>query len=92
MQRFKRMAFPIETDQDLDQILRDEFISEFRKGYTTVQGVCLPDRYEEFAEAIDNFEVRDDDIWICSFPKTGRYFIRKSYFAEKRCVIFRVLI
>ncbi|KAG6794945.1 hypothetical protein HZU73_09395 [Apis mellifera caucasica] len=56
---------------DLDQILKDKFTTEFRKEYTTVQGICLPKKYEDFAQIIENFEIRDDDVWICSFPKTG---------------------
>lgn len=56
---------------NLDQILKDKFTTEFRKEYTTVQGVCLPKKYEDFAQIIENFEIRDDDVWICSFPKTG---------------------
>lgn len=60
---------------DLDQILKDKFTTEFRKEYTTVQGVCLPKKYEDFAQIIENFEIRDDDVWICSFPKTGIIFL-----------------
>ncbi|KZC08591.1 PREDICTED: estrogen sulfotransferase, testis isoform-like [Dufourea novaeangliae] len=65
------MALQVEEDCELDRILREKFTTEFRKGYVTVNGVCLPQRYEEFARAIEEFEVRDDDIWVCSFPKTG---------------------
>nr|XP_031843272.1 sulfotransferase 4A1-like [Nomia melanderi] len=65
------MALQMEDDADLEQILREKFTSEFRKGYVTVDGVCLPQRYEEFAKAIEDFEVKDDDVWVCSFPKTG---------------------
>ncbi|KOC59245.1 Sulfotransferase 4A1 [Habropoda laboriosa] len=65
------MAPQIESNNDLDKILRENFTSEFRKGYITVTNVCLPSRYDEFAEVIENFEVRDDDVWVCSFPKTG---------------------
>ncbi|XP_060824328.1 luciferin sulfotransferase-like [Bombus pascuorum] len=60
----------LQTD-DLDQILQDQFTSEFRNGYIKVRGFCLPARYEVFADVIENFEVKDDDIWVCSFPKTG---------------------
>ncbi|XP_076651410.1 luciferin sulfotransferase [Halictus rubicundus] len=65
------MAPQVEADVDLDRILQEKFTNEFRKGYVTVNGVCLPKRYEEFAKAIEEFNVRDDDVWVCSFPKTG---------------------
>ncbi|KAK2575938.1 hypothetical protein KPH14_007300 [Odynerus spinipes] len=60
-----------ETNATLDRILKEKFTSEFRTGYITVDGVCLPERYEHFAEQIENFEVKDDDVWVCTFPKTG---------------------
>lgn len=59
------------TNGTLDRILKEKFTSEFRSGYITVEGVCLPERYQHFAEQIENFEVRDDDVWVCTFPKTG---------------------
>ncbi|XP_076630425.1 luciferin sulfotransferase [Colletes latitarsis] len=65
------MAPQLATDNDLNQILKETFTTEFRKGYITVNGVCLPERFNKFSQAIEDFEVRDDDIWVCSFPKTG---------------------
>ncbi|XP_003424762.3 luciferin sulfotransferase-like [Nasonia vitripennis] len=61
----------VAIDQDLNRLLRDKFTSDFRTGYINVDGVCLPEYYAKFADAIENMEVRDDDIWVCSFPKTG---------------------
>lgn len=66
------MASQIETVDDLDQILKEQFTSEYRKGYVIVNGVCLPEKYNKFARAIEDFEVRDDDIWVCSFCKAGK--------------------
>ncbi|XP_014606926.1 PREDICTED: amine sulfotransferase-like [Polistes canadensis] len=59
------------TNVTLDRILKEKFTSEFRSGYVTVGDVCLPERYKHFAEEIENFEIRDDDVWVCTFPKTG---------------------
>ncbi|XP_015173286.1 PREDICTED: amine sulfotransferase-like [Polistes dominula] len=59
------------TNVTLDRILKEKFTSEFRSGYVTVKDVCLPERYKHFAEEIENFEIRDDDVWVCTFPKTG---------------------
>lgn len=61
----------VEIDQDLNRLLREKFTSDFRTGYINVDGVCLPEYYAKFADAIENMEVRDDDVWVCSFPKTG---------------------
>ncbi|XP_033230911.1 luciferin sulfotransferase-like [Belonocnema kinseyi] len=56
---------------DLDRLLQEKCTSELRTGYITVDGVCLPEYFQNFADRVENFEVRDDDIWVCSFPKTG---------------------
>jgi hypothetical protein len=31
----------------------------------------LPERYLDYAEQIKNLEVRSDDVWLISFPKSG---------------------
>ena len=66
---------PVDED-DLNRILKEKFTSEFRTGYISVDGVCLPENYAKFADAIENMEVRDDDVWVCSFPKTGKVFYK----------------
>lgn len=42
-----------------------------RKGYVIYEGYVMPGIFAEEAERIDNFDVYDDDIWVCSFPKSG---------------------
>lgn len=78
------MAAQIKADNDLAQILEENFTTEFRKGYITVNGVCMPERFEKFARAIEDFEVRGDDTWVCSFPKTGIRFFNSIRFTERR--------
>ncbi|XP_023248635.1 sulfotransferase 1C4-like [Copidosoma floridanum] len=39
--------------------------------FVNYKGLWVPDTYAEIADAIENFEVRDDDVWVCAFPKTG---------------------
>ncbi|XP_043276423.1 luciferin sulfotransferase-like [Venturia canescens] len=63
---------PEETEcEDVDRLLRETFTNEFRTGYINLKGFCLPAYYKKFANSIENFEVRDDDVWVCSFPKSG---------------------
>lgn len=35
------------------------------------QPTWMPLNYEHVAQRIKDFSVRDDDVWILSFPKTG---------------------
>jgi len=35
------------------------------------KGYYLPKAFEAFEDQILNMEVRDDDIWVCAFPKNG---------------------
>lgn len=35
-------------------------------------GVVLPGNYKNYAQRILDLEVREDDIWVISFPKCGK--------------------
>lgn len=38
-------------------------------------GKCiLPTKYSDIGERILNFKVKEDDIWLVSFPRTGKLF------------------
>ncbi|KAF5279518.1 hypothetical protein FQR65_LT03340 [Abscondita terminalis] len=52
-------------------VLDEHFTNIFRSGYISVGGTTLADNYKHVYKDIENFVVYDDDIWICSFPKTG---------------------
>ncbi|XP_030749750.1 sulfotransferase family cytosolic 1B member 1-like [Sitophilus oryzae] len=54
-----------------DALLNKYFVNRFRKGYVTVDGVTMPVRFKELQENILNWNVNEQDVWICSFPKTG---------------------
>ena len=43
---------------------RDSIIS-------TPHDVVMPKTYEAISERIQNFKVREDDIWIITYPKCG---------------------
>ena len=69
------MASKIITDDiKLDRLLNEQFKSDLGTGYANFNGTCLPKRYKDFAHAIENFEIRDDDVWLCGFSKTGKNF------------------
>lgn len=57
---------------ELDKILQEKCTNTFRKGYVNIEGFTFPKRYEELKDQFDNLEVHEEDVWICSFPKTGK--------------------
>lgn len=60
-----------DISEEHNKILRENFVSVFRKGYVTVNDCVLPEYYLDFGGRIKNLEVRNSDVWICSFPKCG---------------------
>ncbi|XP_028981879.1 sulfotransferase 4A1 [Diachasma alloeum] len=57
--------------KDLDQLLKETFTNEFRSGYVNAKGVTMTDLYPNIADSIENLKIWDDDVWVCSFPKSG---------------------
>lgn len=58
---------------DLDQLAVENLTKKAQTNFVWVNGVYLPNEYKRIANAIENFEVRDDDIWVCSFPRSGKF-------------------
>lgn len=56
---------------DLNQIARNNLREKVRTNFIEVDGVFLPEEYEKFSAAVENFEVHDDDVYVCSFQKSG---------------------
>ncbi|CAH0554476.1 unnamed protein product [Brassicogethes aeneus] len=69
--RKKKSADKKDKNDYLSKLLEEKYTSIFRPGYVEIDGVTLPRRYKELKNDIDDFDVFEDDIWICSFPKTG---------------------
>lgn len=61
-----------EINGEEGKILKEKFTSCFRTGYIKIKSTVLPEYYLKFVDRINQMEVRDDDLWVCSFPKTGR--------------------
>jgi hypothetical protein len=65
---------PTGSDSGQDRLLNQFFMPPFRKGYVRVgpNKVVMPVYYIEYADRIEDMEVRDSDVWVVSHPKTGR--------------------
>lgn len=62
------------TDEDeIGRIIHKHILNKFCSSYILVgeDRTCIPEYYLRFAEQIRNFEVKDDDIWVASYMKTG---------------------
>lgn len=57
-----------------DNMLYKYITNEYRKSYVEVgpNKIIMPEYYSKIADSIDNFEVRNSDIWIVTHPKTGK--------------------
>lgn len=60
------------VDNDVANILNTCFVSSFRNGYIKANDVVLPVYFKKFGQRIQDMQVRDDDVWVCSYPKTGK--------------------
>jgi estrone sulfotransferase len=63
-----------EVDGELGDILLKKFTNVFRSGYVKSRGYILPEYYKKFSQRIEELQVRDDDLWVVSFPKTGKFY------------------
>jgi estrone sulfotransferase len=62
-----------DVNGELGEILLKKFTNQFRTGYVKSCGYILPEYYKKFGQKVEDLEVRDDDLWVVSFPKTGKF-------------------
>lgn len=58
----------------MKEIQRKYFTSPFINTFVDYKGCVLPSMFEDIQNKIYNMEVREEDIWVMSFPKSGNYF------------------
>lgn len=61
-----------ELNGEATDLLNKYFVSCFRSGYVVCNDVVLPKYFQLFGDKIQKMNIRSDDIWVCSFPKTGK--------------------
>lgn len=57
---------------DINELFKSTTINEYLPDINECKGYMLGYRYNEKKNEIDNFEVRDSDIWVTSYPKAGK--------------------
>lgn len=60
-------------DTPINKLFYDTFGCTLRKDFIEIgeEKHILPSSYLAFADEIENFEVRDSDIWVITYPKSG---------------------
>ncbi|KAF2888820.1 hypothetical protein ILUMI_17353 [Ignelater luminosus] len=63
----------ISTDDEIGRAIHEKIVCDYCQSYVLVgdERTCIPEQYLQFADEIQNFEVKNDDIWVASYPKTG---------------------
>lgn len=58
-------------DSEKHDLLLKQFPTICRTGYIKCNGCVLPKQFKKFGDLIRTLDIRDDDIWVCTFPKSG---------------------
>ncbi|KAF5296677.1 hypothetical protein FQR65_LT10218 [Abscondita terminalis] len=63
----------IEDTDEIGRIIHKDFLDPFCENYVLFgeEETSLGDNYLKFVEEIENFEVRDTDVIVASYPKAG---------------------
>lgn len=67
-------SLPFEEESDLDKKHREELYSGLEVKSCDLwmsANVCLPRKFRQIANDIQNLELRHDDIWVVTYPKCG---------------------
>ena len=58
----------------------NEDIGSFQEGFVRIlpYDQMLPRCFLKYQKKIKDFEIRSDDIWVCSYPKCGNVFLKEN--------------
>lgn len=62
----------IEPDQPLNKILLKN-VTKYNDGFIEIgeEKILMPLRYLDIADEVENFQVRDSDVFVVTHPRTG---------------------
>ncbi|KAF2892847.1 hypothetical protein ILUMI_13326 [Ignelater luminosus] len=64
---------PVTTDDEIGRIIHEKILNDLHTGFVLLgeDRTCMPEHFLNYAERIKNFEVKNEDVWVASYPKTG---------------------
>lgn len=52
---------------------RDNHFSPISNKFGIINGCVLLEQFEKIRDGINGMEVREEDVWVVSFPKSGKF-------------------
>lgn len=66
-----------EVDDKCKEYLSKNFTTELRTGYVKCNGYLFINAFKNFGDEIQRMEIRDEDVWVCTFPKCGTTWVQE---------------
>lgn len=66
---------PITDEGEIGRIIHEKILNDLSPSFVLLgeDRTCMPEYFLNYAERIRDFEIKDDDVWVASYPKTGIY-------------------
>lgn len=59
------------NNNDINELLKRTCLNEIVPNYDEINGYTVGCNYKKMKHLIDDFEVRDNDVWVSSYAKSG---------------------
>lgn len=70
-------------DKKINDVLERTCITNVNKKFYNFEGCFVTNNFKNLWTEIENLTVHDTDIWVTSFPKSGKYYILSIIFYAK---------
>lgn len=60
-------------DAEKQKIIDTHYKGALVSGYVNCNGYMLTDMFPKVEPIISQFDIRNDDIWVIAYPKSGSY-------------------
>lgn len=59
-------------ESHVDELMKRTCFNEIVPNYNEINGYVVGCNYKKLKHLIDEFDVRDNDVWVTSYPKSGK--------------------